>query len=378
MTNQRADQISVLQVTPRYYPESGGIETHVYEVSRRMRQLGVNTTVLTTDRSRVLPAVEQMAGFRVERVPGYPRNHDYYAAPAMWPRIVHCSDDLVHCQGVHTLVPPFAMLAALRSNKPFMLTLHTGGHSSLHRSRMRSAQWRLLAPLLRRADMIVGVSRFETEYFQVITGLSESRVHTISNGGSLPSPSEPVEPNPEAPVVLSIGRLERYKGHQRLIEAMPRVLAARPGARALVLGTGPYENELRTLVVRLGLQQSVEITSVASSDRVGMANRVAGASLVVMFSDYEAHPVAVMEAVTLHRPVLVTGTSGLQEMADNSFATAIPRDSPTEQVAAAILDQLENPHVPPDDVRLQTWDGCAQELADLYRHVLAEARAHRN
>jgi hypothetical protein len=45
----------------------------------------------------------------------------------------------------------------------------------------------------------------------------------------------------------------------------------------------------------------------ASTDRMGMATVLARAALVVLLSDYEAHPVAVMEALTLGRRVLVIG-----------------------------------------------------------------------
>ncbi|MFN8528578.1 MAG: hypothetical protein U0670_08200 [Anaerolineae bacterium] len=40
-----------------------------------------------------------------------------------------------------------------------------------------------------------------------------------------------------------------------------------------------------------------------------MSRLLARASLVVLFSEYEAHPVAVMEALSLRRPVLVADTS---------------------------------------------------------------------
>ena len=47
--------------------------------------------------------------------------------------------------------------------------------------------------------------------------------------------SEPDGP----PVIASIGRLESYKGHHRVIAAFPAVLEREPEARLLVVGTGP-------------------------------------------------------------------------------------------------------------------------------------------
>jgi len=312
----------VLQVTARYFPDGGGIETHVSEVCRRLVTRGVSVAVLTTDRSRELPAELHDDGFLVERVPAWPRHRDYYLAPAIWGRVRRGPEDVVHCQGVHTLVPVVAMVAALSVRKPFVVTFHTGGHSQGHRNAMRGVQFRLLSPLLRRAEALIGVSRFERDLFQDVVRAPDDRMHVIRNGGSLP-PADVGVPTGTGTVLLSVGRLERYKGHHRLIEALPHLLEDHPDARVVVLGTGPYEDDLRSLAVALGVEDRVEITSIAGDDRAAMATRMAAAAVVVMLSDYEAHPVAVMEALTLGRPVLVLRTSGLTELADDGLVAGI-------------------------------------------------------
>ena len=45
-------QLRLLMVTPRYFPYVGGVETHVYEVARRLADVGVEVTVLTKRLSR--------------------------------------------------------------------------------------------------------------------------------------------------------------------------------------------------------------------------------------------------------------------------------------------------------------------------------------
>ena len=46
-------------------------------------------------------------------------------------------------------------------------------------------------------------------------------------------------------------------------------------------------------------------------------------------SDYEANPVAVMEALALGRKVVVADTSGLSELASEGLATAVPPNAST-------------------------------------------------
>ena len=137
MNVRTRDRLRVLMVTARYFPYMGGVETHVYEVGRRLVQRNVDVTILTTMPSQIatpLPREADAEGMHIIRVPALLNNNDFYIAPAMYSLIKHGAWDLVHCQGIHTVVPPLAMLAARRAHIPFVVTFHTGGHSSPFRT----------------------------------------------------------------------------------------------------------------------------------------------------------------------------------------------------------------------------------------------------
>lgn len=370
-----AGRLRVLQVTPRFFPNMGGIETHVFEVTRRLAALDVDVTTLTTDTTGELPRRETRHGVRVARARAWPRDRDYYFAPALYRAIVKGRWDVVHVQGAHTLVAPLAMLAAWRAGIPYVVTFHTGGHSSGARRAIRGTQWRLLRPLFARAAHLIGVSRFEAEYFRDILRLPPSRFSVAPNGTTrLPAPPVPSAntTNASGPLVLSLGRLERYKGHHRVIEAWPAVRLALPDAHLLILGAGPYECELRRLIANLELQEVVEIKAVPPAERDAMARLLAGADLVTLISDYEAHPVAVMEALALRRPVLVADTSGLRELAGQGLVTSVPANCSATELAAAIVEALLHPLTPPD-VTLPSWDDTTATLLALYRRVARTA-----
>src|SRR5215469_12072606 len=296
--------LRILMVCPRFLPEVGGTETHVYEVSRRLAALGgFEITVLTTDRSRRLPRREAMAGVSVLRVPAWPRTRDYYLAPRIAAVVRQRRWDLVHCQGIHNVVPWLAMLAARRFGIPYLVTFHTGGHSSRLRNALRSTQWRLAGPLLRNAVSLIAVSRFEAATLARHARLGDKPIIVIRNGGALPSPRSGTLSSVPGRIVSS-GRLERYKGHHLAIEALPHVMRKIPEAHLLILGSGPYERNLRQLARDLGVSDRVTIKHLAPADREGMATTLAESSVVAALSDYEAHPVAVMEALCVARPVV--------------------------------------------------------------------------
>src|SRR5580693_623962 len=185
----RDQPLRVLMVCPRYLPDIGGTEMHVHEVARRLSALeSFDITVLATDRSRRLPRQEVVEGISVLRVPSWPRRRDYYLAPGIAAVIRQRRWDLVHCQGIHTPVPLLAMISARRAGLPYLITFHTGGHSSGLRNAMRATQWRLAGPLLRNAASLIAVSRFEAAAFTQHARLGDERVIVIRNGGALPPP----------------------------------------------------------------------------------------------------------------------------------------------------------------------------------------------
>ncbi|GAB4215676.1 MAG: glycosyltransferase family 4 protein [Roseiflexaceae bacterium] len=360
--------LRILMVTPRYFPEMGGVETHVSQVAPRLVRAGAAVTILTTDRSGSLPVREETDGVEILRVRAWPAQRDYYFAPQLATYVTQGRWDVVHCQSYHTLVAPLAMLAARRAGVPYVVTFHGGGHSSRLREALRGGQWALLRPLLAGAARLVAIARFEIALYGKRLGLSPERFAFIPNGADLAFTPRPAPQSGDAPLIVSVGRLERYKGHQRVIAALPHVLRAFPAARLRVVGAGPYEGELRALAQRLGVAERVQIGPVAPADRQGMADVLAGAALVTLMSDYETHPIAALEALAMGRPVLVTHTSGLGELADRGLAPAVPLISRPEQIGQAIVAQLRNPQTPPA-LDLPSWDDCAAGLLDLYQDV---------
>jgi glycosyltransferase involved in cell wall biosynthesis len=367
--------LRILMVSARYAPYVGGTETHVHEVGKRMKAAGHDVTVLTTDPSKKLPTHEEHDGLHVIRVAAYPANRDYYFAPGLYPIITQGHWDVVHLQGYHTLVAPLTMLAAIVSKTPFVVSFHSGGHSSQARTSARGLQRLLLRPLLNKAARLICVSQFEAEFFTEHLGIDRSRFVVIPNGSQLPKLSSEVKPSADT-LIVSPGRLERYKGHQHAILALPKVLEQKPNARLRIVGTGPYDADLRQLAEATGVADKVEIGGIPAEDRQGMAALLSQASLVVLFSEYEAHPVAVMEALSLGCSVLVSDTSGLSELAEKGWVKAIPPNSTTDEVADAILRQLDSP-VNPSSITLPTWDDCTGSLLNTYRGVINSLQAAR-
>jgi glycosyltransferase involved in cell wall biosynthesis len=277
--------------------------------------------------------------------------------------------DVVHVQSYHTFVAPMAMLRALHLRIPYVVTFHGGGHSSGWRNRVRRLQRRALRPLLARAARLVAVARFEIEVYGQELRLGPEHFALIPNGTDLAFSQEGglAERN-GTPTFASIGRLERYKGHHRVIAALPRVLELQPDARLMVIGTGPYEADLRRQAEDLGVADQVEFTSAPPDEPAAMAKLLRRISLVVLMSEFETHPLVALEAAAAGCRLLVADAGGLSEIAEDGFARAVPLDESPEGVGQAVVEELALPPLaerPP----VSSWDDCARQLLDLYRSL---------
>jgi glycosyltransferase involved in cell wall biosynthesis len=61
-------------------------------------------------------------------------------------------------------------------------------------------------------------------------------------------------------VLLTVSRLsgsERYKGHDRIIRILPRVLAKHPGTKYLIVGDGDDRARLEVLATEVGVRDRV-------------------------------------------------------------------------------------------------------------------------
>jgi glycogen synthase len=346
----------------------------VYETASRLAATGARMTVLTTDPTRRRPTREHVDGIEIQRVRAWPEGRDYYIAPAVYGAVAEARCDIVHVQSWHTPVAPLAMLAASCAGIPYVVTPHGRGFASPFRLRLRPLHRRLLRPLLTRADRVIALARFERELLLRESGLHPERVTVIPNGADLFSPIARPRGR-ERCLIASVGRLERFKGHHRIMQALPHVLRSRPDAELVIVGDGPYEPELRTLATRLGVADRVRIEYFSMSERARLAELLSAATLVVLLSEYETQPIAALEAAALGTPVLVADVAGMREFAADGLGRAVPLHASPAEIAAAALEQIANPILPPPEFALPTWDDCADALLGVYvRHAIRAAR----
>jgi glycosyltransferase involved in cell wall biosynthesis len=364
-------RLSILLVTARYVPEIGGTELHTKELAERLVDRGHDVTVLASDRSRQLPSRELMSGVKVRRVRAWPTEKDYYFAPGILRPAYYRDADIVHVQGYHTFVAPMAMLASQRARLPYIVAFHSGGHSSRVRRAIRRPQIRLLRPLLRRARRLVASSEFELEYFERRLPFGPERFALVPVGVNLPLITTGELAGDGSTLVLSIGRLEEYKGHHRIIEALPDLADDVPNLKVRIVGDGPFEGTLRRMADQHGVSDLVEIASIPIEHREEMARLLKGAALVISLSEFESTGIAIREALGMRRRVLISDLVGYQDLKKSPLVDVVSLDTSTPELADRISRSLRKSIVSGDG-NLPTWDDCVDAYEEIYRRSILD------
>lgn len=139
-------------------------------------------------------------------------------------------------------------------------------------------------------------------------------------------------------VVLTVGRLsaaERYKGHDRIIRAMPQVLQRVPDAAYLIVGAGDDRARLERLAEEQGIRAIVRFTGEVSETE--LPDHFSVADLFAMPSTGEGFGIVFLEAAASGLPVIGGNVDGSRDaLADGAIGCAIDPDNDTELVDAIV------------------------------------------
>jgi glycosyltransferase involved in cell wall biosynthesis len=145
------------------------------------------------------------------------------------------------------------------------------------------------------------------------------------------------------PVILSVTRLtyaDRYKGVGHLIEAMPAIRAAVPGAILRIIGRGDDLPRLQSLRNELGLTTAIEFLGYVDDKRLAAEMRTC--RLFALPSKKEGFGLVFLEAMAHGRPCLGARAGGVPEViTDDTGALVDYGDVPG--IATETISALQRP-----------------------------------
>ncbi len=375
----------------------GGLARHVRKLSEALVELGVEVHVLTRG-GEESPASAEVGGVHVHRIrePAPPRdlgefvawvermNSDMLAAGVELGD--HFEFDLVH--GHDWLVANACDHLARRMSAPLVMTIHAtefGRHQGWVVDHPQSYIHGVERWITNRSQRVITCSAFMRDQVADIFGVPLQRITAIPNGidpEDLPRP-DPASlarlraefAAPDERLVLLIGRLVYEKGFQLALEAMPEVIAAAPGTRFLVAGSGTHEEELKKQAEELGLMEHGTFLGWIGDDVLHTLYAIA--DLTVVPSIYEPFGLVALEAMASGCPCIVADTGGLREVVPHEEAGLRFAASDPEALAEVAIRVLSDPELEArliaeakEHVRRFDWADVAARTAAVYAEVV--------
>jgi glycosyltransferase involved in cell wall biosynthesis len=374
--------LRIAHVVASYQPRIGGVETHVRRLAEGCAEAGDEVTVLT-HQVEGAPASDRIGAVRVRRFPLTVNSRNYPLSLSLFRHLrSHTADfDVIHVHSYHTLVGHAAHGCSL----PLVFTpyYHGTGHTPLraflHRLYRPAGAWQF-----RAADAVICLSTAERDLVvQDFPGVAGKAV-TIPSGtdpkllardGARPVLDEPrddpLDASSDEPLVLTVGRLERYKNVDLIIDAF-RALPS--SAILVVVGDGPDRARLER---RAGTGRSawpVRFTGRISDAALGRL--FARATVVASASDHEAFGIVLAEGLASGARVVASDIPAHVALArlagpDAPVALADPRDTRkfTELIAASLSAGRRA-----DDLKLPSWADVVADTRELYSQVRWQGR----
>lgn len=345
--------MSIIFLADDFPPALGGIQTFACELARATAKLGEEVAVVA-GRQEGADELDGELPFEVIRVPtqgSYPMAAMNLSAGVG--QAVERLDTPPHCMVATKWSPegPGAILSFGRLRCPMALIGHGGEFSHTGGNLFK---WLMQKVVLKRMHLCLANSHYTADLFAK-AGVPDERIEVIY-GGVRPEMYDVPQTQAQnlrdemalgdSPVLLTASRLVERKGHDTVMQALPRLREGFPDLVWIVAGEGPMADTLMGMAGEVGVADMVRFIGRVSEER--LATLYAAADLYVMPSRpirgklAEGFGLAYLEAAAAGTPGVATDFGGIPDaVVDGETGLLVPPNDP-EALADAIAELLED------------------------------------
>jgi glycosyltransferase involved in cell wall biosynthesis len=345
--------------TTYFPPMMGGAERQASLLAAGLAELGDEVTVVTRHLPG-RPAHEVREGVQIYRAIRPGRRGALFGLGLLLTLFAFLARrrdrfDVVHVTGIHlgTYVP-----CRLRRRGDFRVVLRPMGPGPLGDLATLAAQrfWPLwrggdgptlrhLLDTIRKADAVVALNQ-DLAIELADAGFPSERIVCINNGVPVPdlawneANAQAVRRRlglPGGPVLLCVGRLHKQKGVDDLLRSLPFLLETYPTLTLLLLGKGPFEDDLKGLAGELGIASQVRFLGFQDPGPYLQA-----ADIFVLPSWGEGISSALLEAMAAGLPCVATRVSGNSEVIRHNETGLLVEPGQPPGLAEAVARLVED------------------------------------
>lgn len=341
----------VLLVTNDFPPRRGGIQSYLEQFVGRLAATGAHQLTVYAPQWKGAQEYDRAAGYRIVRHPG--------TLMLPEPGVDRRMRALIAEHGIETVwfgaAAPLALLAGRARG--------AGAHRVLASTHGHEVGWSML-PVARSAlrrigdqtDVVTFVSHYTRGRFASAFGPNAALEHLppgVDTDRFHPDPDARVQLRRryglgERPTVVCVSRLVPRKGQDMLIKALPGIRRRVSDAALVVVGGGPYADDLHRLAERVGVTDHVVFTGAvpgaelrahyAMADVFAMPCRTRGSGL-----DVEGLGIVFLEASATGVPVVAGRSGGAPEAVKGGETGLVVDGRSEEEIVDAVSTVLADP-----------------------------------
>lgn len=196
--------------------------------------------------------------------------------------------------------------------------------------------------LLRRPDVLTGVSGAICDYYLNTVQIPAGRVHCVPNGVDVRRFERRDNPGatrrrlgiPDgAWLIGTVANLRRQKNHSALLRAFVHVRAAEPRAHLILAGDGPLMAALQTEARSLGIGPFVHFLGA----RTDIPEILSALDLYCLPSRFEGMPISILEAMAAGCPVVATHVPGTVDVVEDGRTGVLVLGEDAQRLADQLL-----------------------------------------
>lgn len=367
-------------VSDFFYPQTGGIELHVYQLSQKLIDRGHSVIIITHAYGSRTGIRVLSNGLKVYYVPFFVlyRESTFPTVFSFFPilrqiiireeiDIIHghgslsslCHEAIIHgrTMGLRTLFTDhslfgFADAGSIFGNKLLKFTLSDVGH-------------------------VICVSHTCKENTVLRAALNPSAVSVIPNAvvsdNFLPDQSKASK---DYITIVIISRLYPNKGADLLTAIIPRICSLHPTVRFIIAGSGPKEVDLEQMREKYRLQERVEL--IGSIRHEDVRNAMVTGHIYLHPSLTEAFGTVLVEAASCGLLVVTTNVGGIPEVLPNHMTVfASPEEDSLVDSTLQAIHLIEQKKVDTstfhDEVKnMYDWENVAKRTEEVYDRIDTE------
>lgn len=207
--------------------------------------------------------------------------------------------------------------------------------------------------------------------------VTDAKIYTVSDGIEFERIQEFQPHKSEKPDVLFMSSLKKLKGVDILIKALPMVLRAVPDLSVYIAGSGPCEDELKSLVKELNLETHVKFLGLITDEEEKYSYYKA-CKIVVAPSRWDCQPFAVIEGAACGKPTIASDKSN-PAFLDDGKAGFIFKSENSVELANKIIQLMRSEKLREEmgkagleKVRECDWNRVAEKMFEVYTKVITD------